>query len=398
MEQIVNNTVSTPNFSASYPILNKYLMESGSSVPSRNGGTKEILNFKTELTNPYLRCVGGFGRDMNIFFLLAEAFWIFSGRKDVAFLKIFNERMGDYSDDGKSFHAPYGFRLRHYGINSFDTLTEENKHSGQGLDQIEKAVKMLSNNPDDRRVVLSIWNPDLDLATTSLDLPCNDLLMFKIRNGQLHTTISNRSNDLHWGLPTNIFQFGTVSELLALTLGVELGTQVHNSQSLHYYLENQIAWKLYENYQMLANDKDKIEGDLYNVCGSKPFIKMDYNFDKIGNVDLTPNNKLSQLDSIINQMIDRSTEPFNIDFAKALGEKSIYFLTTYTLLTIYVEYKQKTPSDSARLAALDKVIMLGDLIKRPKCDLIVMAQNFFLSRVKIKPDMIMTFDKRIGKL
>ena len=89
------------------------------------------------------------------------------------------------ADDGKVFHAPYGFRLRHWGVRSEDKFCEENLHAAQGYDQVADAVKIFDNNPNTRQVVLSIWNPDLDLGTKTKDIPCNDILMLKIRNGKL---------------------------------------------------------------------------------------------------------------------------------------------------------------------------------------------------------------------
>ena len=71
---------------------------------------------------------------------------------------------------------------------------------------------------------MSIWNTDFDLGTQTKDIPCNDLVMLKIRNGKMVTTIQNRSNDLHLGLPTNVFQFSFLTEMMAGCLGIELGT------------------------------------------------------------------------------------------------------------------------------------------------------------------------------
>ena len=101
------------NFSQVYASLNYYLVKYKEYQDSRDGKVKEILDFKTHITNPYRRCVGGYRRDMNVFFLLAEAMWIVMGRKDVEFLTIFNKNMAKFSDDGTVFHAPYGFRMRH---------------------------------------------------------------------------------------------------------------------------------------------------------------------------------------------------------------------------------------------------------------------------------------------
>ena len=60
------------SFSLMYPYINYmlYNLEQPSSE-SRAGNVKEILDWKTVIRNPYKRCVGGYERDINIFFLLA---------------------------------------------------------------------------------------------------------------------------------------------------------------------------------------------------------------------------------------------------------------------------------------------------------------------------------------
>lgn len=369
-QTITNNSISVDTFSKIYPAINKYMMEKADSVKSRNGITKEVLNFKTELTNPYRRCVGGCKRDVNIFFLLAEALWIFSGRKDVAFLKQFNAQMAEYSDDGINFHAPYGFRLRHYGVSSFDKPTQEANHHLQGLDQILQALKMLSSNAEDRRVVLSIWNPDLDLNIKSKDLPCNDLLMFKIRNQQLHTTISNRSNDLHWGLPTNIFQFSFISEIISNILDVKLGTQVHNSQSLHIYTDNKIAWKMYEELQYANN-----QVDLYDHAFA---LQMDMKFTKD-----SVEERLIEVDYFVSGIIQRLEQKVtDLDFEAGLKEFSLMFYYTYRLLKLYLIYKEiPNKNDEVRMEQINKVkniVFKGD---KTMYDIKLLACNFFASRM-----------------
>ena len=44
-----------------------------------------------------------------------------------------------------------------------------------------------------------------------------------------------RSNDLWSGFPYDIFQFTCIQILLAMKLGVELGTYTHIADSLHMY-------------------------------------------------------------------------------------------------------------------------------------------------------------------
>lgn len=240
------------NFESVYLELLNIVIRDGKRIKTRGGETIELLNVKTTIKEPMSICVGGKERDMNIFFLLMEAMWIFLGRNDVEPLTIFNSNMKHFSDDGETFHAPYGYRLRNYGVpSSYETyskLCSEQKRQciclNQSFDQIEKSIKMLSTDENDRRVVMSIWNPFLDLDFQCKDIPCNDMIMLKIRNKELHMTIQNRSNDLHWGLPTNYFQFSFLGQIISKCLGVKYGTQTHNSQSLHVYMDNPITLRM----------------------------------------------------------------------------------------------------------------------------------------------------------
>lgn len=373
----------TDNFSAIYPEINSVLL--GDEYPwkeSRDGKVKEILDFKTQLTNPYRRLVGGRERDINIFFLFAEAMWIWSGRKDVKFLTIFNKKMADFSDDGEVFHAPYGFRLRHWGVRSEDKFLEENMHAAQGYDQVADAIRILANNPNSRQVVMSIWNPDFDLGTKTKDIPCNDLVMLKIREGKLITTIANRSNDLHWGLPTNIFQFGFLTELISGVLGIELGTQTHNSQSLHLYEWNPIS-------QKMENSEKKI--NLYEYGVER---KIDFNF-----TNVIALNRLRELDIVINKILGNVWEYYRTGDVNHYDEKIIkdfskYLYEVYIYLLCYIKYKKaiqdKTASEREKKAkdAMDFLKDFSDGETYAKWDVNIMALNFFAKRCGVTNEYI----------
>lgn len=181
-----------------------------------NRTTREILNVVTELTTPRHRVQIIPGRYMNPWLALSEAIWLLAGRNDIAALEPYNKRIKNYSDDGSTLYGAYGYRI---------------------AAQIPALVYRLQENPSDRRAVLSIWRPE-DLMAETKDPPCNDMVMFKLRDEKLHMTVLNRSNDLHWGLyAVNGLQFSILQEYLASRLGVGMGTQTHVSNSLHIYME-----------------------------------------------------------------------------------------------------------------------------------------------------------------
>lgn len=371
--------VKTPTFSQVYPIINDYLLNNKPWQPSRDGNVKELLDFKTIITNPYRRLVGGYNRNINPFFLLAEAMWIFVGRRDLRFLHLFNKNMDNFSDDGKVFHAPYGFRLRHWGVRSEDKFCEENLHAAQGYDQIADAIKILSNNPNTRQVVLAIWNADFDLGAKSKDIPCNDLVMLKIRDGKLITTIQNRSNDLHWGLPTNVFQFSFLTEIISACLGVELGTQTHNSQSLHLYEWNEIATRM----------QHSKPNELYSDGGAiEKHIDFNFSHEVAGN-------RLREVDYYLNVLIDnlekisRGADQSD-DEIESLKGFSNYLFNVYCYLKIYLKYKaaisvDKNSKQANAHIAMDNIIAVGG---EETWDVALMARNWFARKINYKTGVI----------
>jgi thymidylate synthase (methanogen type) len=191
----------------------------------------------TTYVNPEQRVCTIPERDANPFFHLMEALWILAGRQDVEWLAQFNQQMRKYSDDGKVFHAAYGHRLR--------------KHFG--VDQINETIRLLKADPDTRRAVMAIWDPDHDLFFASKDIPCNDLIAFKIRDGFLHMTVMCRSNDMVWGAyGANAVQFSMLQEYIASCVGVKMGRYVQISDSFHVYVNEQ--WEDMQKIQVHGYD------------------------------------------------------------------------------------------------------------------------------------------------
>jgi thymidylate synthase len=59
----------------------------------------------------------------------------------------------------------YGFQWRHFGAEYQDMHTN---YDGQGVDQLQACIEAIKNNPNDRRIVMTAWNP-----AGTLYLNCN---------------------------------------------------------------------------------------------------------------------------------------------------------------------------------------------------------------------------------
>lgn len=201
--------------------------------------------FITEYTDPRRNVLFDPVRDANPFFHYIEAMWIIVGRNDVRTLGHLLPRMRDFSDDGETFHGAYGHRLRNWP-------TPEAGEYGI-RDQIEDAITLLRDKPTTRQVVLSIWDPARDLGAKTKDMPCNDLIMLKVRKGRLNITVNNRSNDAILGCyGANAVQFSMLQMYLAARIGVGVGVYTQVSDSFHVYADDPY-WKRYMKDGLLAH-------------------------------------------------------------------------------------------------------------------------------------------------
>lgn len=113
----------------------------------------------TVYRRPWERVLLNEQRDANPFFHLFEALWMLAGRNDGRWLdtwvRNFSSRFADL-DDGV-IHGAYGHRWRSRPMWG---------------DQLATAARLLRDDPNDRRVVVAMWDPATDLATVHRDVPC----------------------------------------------------------------------------------------------------------------------------------------------------------------------------------------------------------------------------------
>lgn len=217
--------------------------------PTRNGPAlvhPELVT--TVYACPAERVLFHAGRDANPVFHLMEAVWMLAGRRDVAFLTQFNRRMSDFSDDGKTFNAAYGYRWRaHFG-----------------RDQLDDVIKLLRREPGTRQAVVQIWD-NADLNRKTRDKACNTQVVFDVRADRLNMTVFNRSNDLWWGAyGANAVHFSMLQELVAAATGHRIGVYRQVSNNLHLYTE------LYDAARYLDAPPAAADYDLYSAGAVRP--------------------------------------------------------------------------------------------------------------------------------
>lgn len=127
----------------------------------------------------------------------------------------------------------YGFQWRHFGA-EYKTMHDD--YTGKGMDQLRQLVNTLKTNPNDRRMILSAWNP-ADLHQMALP-PCHMFAQFYVANGELSCQLYQRSADMGLGIPFNIASYALLTRLLAHCTGLKAGEFIHVIGDCHIYKDH----------------------------------------------------------------------------------------------------------------------------------------------------------------
>lgn len=105
------------------------------------------------------------------------------------------------------------------------------------FDQVQRAVDILKNNPNSRRIVVSAWHPGL-LEEMALP-PCHVMYIFNVSDGKLNCHLTQRSGDIALGIPFNLACYSALTMAIANETGLEYGQFAHTIVDAHIY-ENHI--------------------------------------------------------------------------------------------------------------------------------------------------------------
>lgn len=126
--------------------------------------------------------------------------------------------------------AIYGFQWRHFGA---EYKNYDADYGNQGVDQLKRLVETLKTNPQDRRMIVSGWNP---VALSCMALPpCHYAFQVTVIDGKLNLLWNQRSVDLMLGLPFNIASYALLLHLLAKESGLGEGKLIGFLADVHIY-------------------------------------------------------------------------------------------------------------------------------------------------------------------
>jgi thymidylate synthase len=155
--------------------------------------------------------------------IIHELLWFLRGDTNTKYLKdhgvtIWDEWANEQGDLGRI----YGAQWRSWqGAN------------GQTIDQISECVRLLREQPDSRRILVSAWNP-ADLPVMALPA-CHALFQFYVSDSELSCQLYQRSADLFLGVPFNIASYALLTMMMAQVCDLRPGDFVHTFGDLHLY-------------------------------------------------------------------------------------------------------------------------------------------------------------------
>lgn len=237
-----------------YINLIKHILENGISKDDRTGiGTLSIfsynMTFNLRESFPLLTTKKVYWKGV-----VEELLWFISGSTDSNILKekgvkiwegnssreFLDSRGLSHYDQG-DIGAGYGFQWRHFGAkytNMYDN------YEGKGIDQLKDVIYKIKNTPDDRRIIMSAWNPT-DLDKMALP-PCHIFVQFWVDTNkkELHSQMYQRSCDVGLGVPFNIASYALLTCIIAKLCDLTPGDFHYCMGDTHIYKNHIDAMKL----------------------------------------------------------------------------------------------------------------------------------------------------------
>ena len=158
--------------------------------------------------------------------IIYELLWFLRGETNIGYLNDHGVRIWDeWATESGDLGPIYGYQWRSWPA-----------PDGTHIDQVDRVVEQIRNNPHSRRLIVSAWNvadiPQMALA------PCHVLFQFYVSDNKLSCQLYQRSADLFLGVPFNIASYSLLTLMIAHVTGLQPGDFIHTFGDAHIYLNH----------------------------------------------------------------------------------------------------------------------------------------------------------------
>ena len=206
-----------------YLTLLEHILENGVKKSDRTGtGTFSTFGYQMrfDLTEGFPMLTT---KKLHLKSIIHELLWFIKGDTNVKYLQENGVKIWDaWADENGELGPVYGKQWRNWI-----------KPNGKSVDQLMRAIDLIKNNPDSRRIIINSWNAgELDeMALT----PCHCLFQFYVADGKLSCQLYQRSADTFLGVPFNIASYALFTMMVAQVCNLQVGEFIHSFGDVHLY-------------------------------------------------------------------------------------------------------------------------------------------------------------------
>lgn len=210
------------------------IYDNGTDVEGRNGMTRKVFaqQMRFNLNDGFPAVTT---KKLAFKAVKSELLWFIEGSGDDNRLKELNgsektiwtaNAEADYWKPKAKFDGDLG---RVYGVQWRSWKSPE----GKVIDQLAEVVEKIKTNPNDRRLIVSAWNPG-ELDQMALP-PCHMMFQFFVANGKLSLHMYQRSCDMFLGVPFNIASYSLLLAMVAQVTNLQADECVLTLGDAHIY-------------------------------------------------------------------------------------------------------------------------------------------------------------------
>lgn len=206
-----------------YHDLLQHIIDKGTDKGDRTGtGTRSVFGYQMrfDLNEGFPMLTT---KKLHLKSIVYELLWFLKGDTNVKYLQENGVRIwNEWADENGDLGPIYGKQW-----------VEWEAPNGLKVNQIQRCIDTIKNNPNSRRIIVNAWNAgELDQMALT---PCHALFQFYVADGKLSCQLYQRSADVFLGVPFNIASYALLTMMVAQVCDLEVGDFVHSFGDVHLY-------------------------------------------------------------------------------------------------------------------------------------------------------------------